>query len=295
MFGYIALEKPELKIREYELFRAYYCGVCKSIGKRYGNAKRFMLSYDTTFLALLLSSISNEKHDIKMERCIVHPIHKRNVIRDSDIVDYASDINIMLAYFNLDDNWKDDRSLMSKAAMLAFRTDIDKLKKKYLEKFQVTKLRLGELSELERQRCNSIDMAAEPFAKLMEELFIYEPVCQNGSIKDILKGIGYNVGKWIYILDAFDDLEEDMEKGSYNPLICQYEYNGMDIEDFKDMIKEPVEFTLVYTLSQIAKKFECLPVQKNKGIIENIIYMGMLRKTETILGIGDCAKDEESI
>jgi len=104
MFGYILPEKPELKIKEYEIFRAYYCGVCKSIGDRFGQITRISLNYDSAFLALLLDSISRENVKIRKEKCFIHPLKKLFVARDSEVIDYASDINIILAYHNLKDN-----------------------------------------------------------------------------------------------------------------------------------------------------------------------------------------------
>jgi len=295
MFGYVMPEKPELKIKEYELFRAYYCGVCKSIGKRHGQLPRLVLNYDSAFLALLLSSVAGEELSIKRERCIAHPTSRRIVIKDSGIIDYASDMNIILAYYNLEDKWKDDRSALSYAGLLALKSNFKKLRQKYFCKCVIIEDRLRELAGLERQKCASMDMAAEPFAKLMEEVLAFEPVCGDKDTEKILRWLGYNLGKWIYILDAYDDLDDNVKKKAYNPLIYQYGYNNETICEFKARIKERVEFNLTYALSQIAKAHELLKLKSNSAIIENIIYMGMLRKTENILGTGSCRKVEESV
>lgn len=295
MFGYILPEKPELKIKEYELFKAYYCGVCKSIAKRFGQFQRLTLNYDTTFLALLLSSLSAEKLRIKSERCIAHPINKRNIIKENGIIDYAADMNIILAYYNLLDNWKDERSVLSASGMLLLKSGYNKAKKKYFEKCDIIEKRLGELSLLEKEKCSSMDRAAEPFAKLMEEILAFEPIYKNEKNEEVLRWIGYNIGKWIYTLDAYDDIESDIKKKAYNPLICQFNYGNEDIKDFKAKIKEPVEFNLTHSLSQISKGYELLNMKNNSNLIENIIYMGMLRKTEKILGMGSCRKVDESV
>jgi len=295
MFGYILPEKPELKIREYELFKAYYCGVCKSIGSRHGNIQRLALNYDTTFLALLLSSLANEKIRLKPERCLVHPFRKRIVVRNSSIVEYASDINVMLAYYNFKDKWKDDKSAAAYVALIAQKPAFKKIKDKYAKKCDIIESRLNELEELEKSKCNSMDRAAEPFAKLMEEIVAYEPVCTDEATEKTLRWFGYNLGKWIYILDAFDDLEENIKNKKYNPLIYQYNYTNESINEFKAGIRQRVEFNLTYTLSQLTKAYELLRLNTNSNLIENIIYMGMLRKTENILGTGRCRKVEESI
>jgi len=295
MFGYILPEKPELKIKEYELFRAYYCGVCKSIARNSGQMPRLLLNYDSAFLALLLSSLAGESPEISRERCAVHPLRARNVVKNSGIVSYASDINILLAYYNLKDKWKDDRSLLSAAGMLALKRCVKKLKKRHGEKCAIIESRLKELAQLEADRCSSMDMAAEPFAKLMEEVMAYEPLCKSDKNRETLKWLGYNLGKWIYILDAYNDIEDDIRKKAYNVLLCQFNYSGGDIGAFKESIRERVEFTLTYALNQIAKAYELMEIKANSAIVENIIYMGMLRKTENILGTGSCSKVEKSV
>ena len=301
MFGYVLPDKPELKMREYELFRAYYCGVCKEMGKRSGQLSRMTLNYDITFLALLLSAVSGDYFELKRERCIAHPVKKRLVAKNSKIIKYASDINVILAYYNIEDNWKDDKSILSGSAMIALKRSFKRLRKKHSEKCQIIEEKLSELHQLEREKCNSIDRAAEPFAKLMEAIMEYLPACRNEADKKILSWIGYNLGKWIYTIDAYDDLEKDIKKGNYNPLIYQYNYQiGEDTISFKNRIKDMVEFNLTYCLSQMAKSFELLDIRDNKrtglkDIVDNVIFLGMLKKTEQILGMRSCGKIEESI
>jgi len=295
LFGYILPEKPEMKIKEYELFRAYYCGVCKSLGRRSGQLKRFLLNYDSAFLAVLLSAVSGDTPVVKQETCIAHPIVKRYVVKNNGIVDYASDINVLLAYYNLEDDKQDEGTFISHAGTVLLRRTFKKLKRKYPAKCDIIESRLNELHKLEKEVCTSMDMAAEPFAKLMEEVTAYEPLCKDKKINDILRWIGYNLGKWIYILDAYDDIEDDIKDKSYNPLVSQFDYANEAEAGFKERIRDRVEFNLTCSLDQIAKAFELLEVKNNVGILENIIYMGMLRKTEKILGIGSCRKVEKSV
>ena len=292
MFGYIVPEKPEMKIKEYELFRAYYCGVCKSIGKRHGQLERLTLNYDSTFLAVLLSAVAGERIKVQKMRCVAHPIEKRHIIMENSIIDYASDINILLAYYNLEDKRRDGSALIPVAAMTVMGRAVRKLKRKYADKCSIIEKRLDDLVKLEKAKCASMDMAAEPFARLMEEVTAYEPLCGDEKNENPLRWIGYNLGKWIYLLDAFDDLEKDIKAKNYNPLIYQYEYENNDIIEFKMKIHDKVEFNLTYSLNEIARAFELLDIKANKGILENIIYMGMLRKTEKILGMGSCRKVE---
>ncbi|HOQ06246.1 MAG TPA: DUF5685 family protein [Clostridiales bacterium] len=295
MFGYVVPEKPEMKIKEYELFRAYYCGVCRSIGRRCGQLKRLTLSYDTTFLAVLLSAAAGEKVQALRKRCPLHPFERRHVISGSSAVDYASDINIILAYYNLEDKKRDRDSAVSAAALAMLKRSFGRLRKKYPDKCCLMEQRLGELIRLEKQKCGSMDMAAEPFARMMEEITAYEPLCTGEETRKVLRWLGYNLGKWIYLLDAFDDIEKDIKSGNYNPFVYQFGYNGQDVEEFRGQIREKAAFTLFYTLNEISRAFELLDVKLNRGILENIIYIGMLRKTENILGIRRCGEVEESV
>lgn len=295
MFGYVLPEKPELKIKEYELFRAYYCGVCKSIGQKWGQLPRVVLNYDCTFLAILLSSIYEDTMEIKNQRCIAHPVKKHAYIHKNKFVEYASDMNILLAYYNLRDNWVDDKQMISGAGMVVLRHAFKQIRKKYTVKCEEMENYLSMLSQLEKTGCASMDQAAEPFARLMETLMDFEPVGESNNSIAALKWLGYNLGKWIYIIDAYDDLEEDIKKGSYNPLARQFKLTSKPDSETQTIIRERVEFNLTYTLSQIAKSVELLNFKHSKGIIENIVYMGMLRKTEKILGIGSCNKIEKSI
>jgi hypothetical protein len=292
MFGYITPEKPELKIKEFEIYRAFYCGVCKSIGRRHGQIKRMTLTYDAAFLAMLLCSILNIETKLEKERCIVHPA-KKSFVTYNEIVDYSSDINIILAYNNIKDKWNDDKSKTALVGLAALNRAYKKLMLKYPAKCAIINKRLEELSILEKAKCDSIDAAAEPFAKLMEEVLDYEKLDDNS--RQALRWMGYNLGKWIYLIDAFDDLEDDAKNSSYNPLLIHFKYNGTDICDFKHSIREQVEFTLLYCLGEASKAYQLLDAKENKGILENILYIGMLSRTDKILCQRSCVKGEKSI
>ncbi|EPR09161.1 DUF5685 family protein [Ruminiclostridium papyrosolvens] len=292
MFGYIMPEKPELKIKEFDIYRAYYCGVCKSIGKRHGQIKRMTLTYDAAFLALLLGSVLNIKTGLTKERCIVHPF-KKSFVTHNEIIDYSSDINIILAYNNMKDKWNDDKSKIALAGMAAFKRAYGKLVVEYPQKCAIINQRLSDLSILEKEKCNSIDAAAEPFAKLMEEVLDYDRL--DDKTRQILRWMGYNIGKWIYLVDAFDDMQDDMKNSSYNPFLTKFNYTGQNLAVFKNEIKSQAEFTVLYCLQEASKAFELLSLKENKGILENILYIGMLSKTDKILCQRSCGKGEKSI
>jgi len=285
MFGYITPDKPELKIKEFEIFRGYYCGVCRAIAKRAGHRGRFILSYDSAFLALLLDSLNSSPVSGKPGRCPIHPLNKRFIVNYGSVLEFSSDINILLAYYNLKDKWQDEKKLYSPVGMLALRRGYKRIKKKYPDLVRDIEKDLSTLNELEHSRCGHMDEASEPFAGIMQKVFEYSAGCD--SVKKALGWIGYNLGKWIYLLDAYDDIEDNIKSGAYNPLVIQFQYGeNENVESFRQRIKKEVEFILVYCLSEMEKAFSLLDVKKNDGILENIIYRGLLVKTRQILEMG---------
>lgn len=299
MFGYIMPDKPELKIKEYELFRGYYCGLCKSMGRSFGTLSRFMLNYDSAFLGLLLSSVHNEVPVLKKESCIVSPLKKKRIVKESRYIDFAADINILLTYYKLKDNIRDEGGRLFKLALLVSKASYKNAASRNKQLDGIIAASINAQVQLEEQNCNSIDRAAEPFANMLSRLLAAGYEGADPSIPRILGWIGYNLGKWVYIIDAYDDIEKDNASGSYNPLLCQYKYKNQDIKAFKTDIAEEVRINLLQALSQATSSIELLKLS-NKGIIDNIIYEGLYSKTERILnGITSekrsCIKDEKSI
>ncbi|NLX77863.1 MAG: hypothetical protein GXZ01_10955 [Clostridiaceae bacterium] len=288
MFGYITPDKPDLKICEFEVFRGYYCGVCKTIAKKAGHRGRIVLSYDCAFLALLIDSLDKAPVSGKHRRCLVHPLNKRYIVDSNFAVEYASDINILLAYYNLKDKWQDEKRLIGPAGMAVLKKGYRRVKRKYPDLVNAVEEELNNLKELEKRNCDSIDEACEPFARLMQSIFLYASDCEN--IGKVLGWVGYNLGKWIYLLDAYDDIEDNVKSRSYNPLTVQFGYDdGEGVESFRERIREKTEFVLVYSLSELEKAFSLLDIKKNKSILENIIYRGLLIKTRNVLQMGaDC-------
>ena len=299
MFGYIKPAFRELKIKEYELFRGYYCGLCKSMGRSFGALSRFALNYDSVFLGLLLASVHDEVPVLEKESCIANPVKKRLIVKDSGSIDFAADINVLLTYYKLKDNIRDEGGWLPKLAQLVFRKGYKDAASRNRQLDDVIAASISSQVLLEEKQCSSMDEAAEPFAHMMEQLLPAGYGGDDKSVPRILGWIGYNLGKWIYIIDAFDDMEKDIGSGSYNPLLRQYGYGGQDIKAFKESIAEEVRVNLLQALSQTTNSLELLKL-RNKGIIDNIMYEGLYGKTERILNCiteekRSCMRDEESI
>lgn len=280
MLGYVTADKPELKMREYEVYSGYYCGVCKSIGRRYGQLPRMVLSYDAAFLALLLAGLSGEADEPAREHCLVHPIKKKTIV-SNEAIDYAADVMLILAWYKLLDDANDEGKLYARTAIATLKGIYRKLESARPELCRKVAQHLSDLTELEKSKCTSLDQAAEEFAKIMEAILEEGPVPENFRETEAMKRIGYHLGKWIYLMDAIDDIEENIESGAYNPLLYRFDYQPGE-EDFRGRIMDTCRFNLFHYLGEIANAVDLLPLKKNKGVIENIIYKGLLKKTEEI-------------
>lgn len=284
MFGYVIPYKEELKVKEYRIFKAYYCSLCKTLGNSFNQAVRFGLNYDFTFLSILLSSLDVEdKPRFNAEGCIANPFKKKLIVKSNKHINYAAHASIIFTYLKLIDDWRDERSVKSIFFLLAYLFPKNRAEKEFSALYQDSKNILEELDVLEKKECPLVDKSADLFAKLME-IIIIPPYINDENQKRILKWLGYNLGRWIYILDAFNDIKEDFKNKSYNPILLQYKYDSsQSIDSFITSIKEPIEFSLIFTLENIAKSFELLDIYHNKTILENIIYMGMRYKMEEIM------------
>lgn len=278
MLGYVTADKPELKMREYEIYSGYYCGVCKSIGRRYGQLPRMVLSYDAAFLALMLAGLFREEDEPTREHCIIHPIKKKTIV-SNEAIDYAGDVMLILAWFKLLDDAHDEGKMYAKAATATLKGIYRKLEAKRPELCRKISDHLNELTKLENAKCDSLDQAAEAFAKIMEAIFEEGPVPEGFREQEVLRRIGYHLGKWIYLIDAIDDIDENIESGAYNPLLYRFKYEPGE-ENFKGRIMETCRFNLFHYLGEISNSLDLLSMRKNKGVIENIIYKGLLKQTE---------------
>lgn len=275
MFGYVIPLKGELKIKEYETFKAYYCGLCEVLQKK-SYFSKYVLNYDMTFLAILLSSIYLEKENSEKKFCI-NKMRNVSIIHRNQYIEYAADMNIILGKKNLIDDYVDDKNYIAllSSKMLGMK-DISEMSQ---EKIKVINSNLNKLKKLEKLKCSNIDEIGEAFANITSEIF---SVGYDNNEK-ILRYLGYNIGKWIYTIDAYDDLIEDIKTNSYNPCIYNYGYNGENPYEFKDSIKENINFTLVKCMNEASKAFELLEIKKNKGLLENIIFLGMNYKTKLVI------------
>lgn len=264
MFGYVSAHKPELKMREYYKYKAYYCGLCKVLREKYGFLGQMTLTYDMTFLVVLLTSLYESETKQEELRCIRHPLQKQKTLYN-EITEYAADMNIILTYYKLLDDWKDERSGTSIAGIRLLHKTFLKLQAKYPKKCEVIHKSLALLQQCEEREEENIDITARYFGKLMSELFVY----REDVWEKTLRKIGFYLGKYIYILDAYDDIDKDIKEDNYNALIPLYTEQDFDAR---------CEEMLTYVLTECTSEFEKLPCIEDAEILRNILYAGVWDK-----------------
>ena len=268
MFGYVNVYKDLLRIRDYNIFRAYYCGLCRQLGKSFNTLTRLGLSYDMTFLAILISSLEEKMPAMKAKRCLVHPFAKRAVAENDYGIEYAADMSVILTYLKLKDDWNDEKSFKSLFRVFYF-FPYKKSASKHAVKFRTIDTCMKELGRLESENCPSPDMAADCFGRLLECVFDI-----SGGNRP-LAWLGYNIGRYIYLADALSDMADDIKTKSYNPFFAAYGEKCLS-----DSVKSSVKDSLLLTLTEISNAYNLLKIRKNKEILDNIIYIGLRNSLE---------------
>jgi len=292
VFGYVTVYEKAVSEADFALFKSYYCGLCKAMGRRCSHITRFGLSYDITFLAIVLSSLDAGEAQTENKPCIAHPLKKRESVIGDRAIDYAADMGVLLEYYKLLDDWHDEHSIKALFGLAAFYRGKKKAFSRRRELCTGIKTQLDRLSLLESENCSSIDECADCFAKILEMLFTPEFITDTTQRK-ALSWLGYNIGRWIYVIDAVNDMKKDHKKGGYNTF--NLAFPGGDFDEYEKGIKKDEEFTLTYTLSNAAAAFDLLEIKKNKSLLEGIIYDCLKIRQGQILGTLPKGTDDGSI
>lgn len=271
MFGYVMIDKPELKVREFYRYKAYYCGLCRTLKEVYGFRGRMTLTYDMTFLVLFLTSLYEKDTKELQSHCPLHPVKKIPMLQN-EFSEYGAKMNILLAYFNFQDDWKDDKSFSGLTGMRLFRSKAKQICREYPRQAKAVQKQLKLLAACEEKGQEDIDLAAGIFGKLMEELFVY----RSDVWEENLRRFGFYLGKFIYIIDAWEDLPKDMKTGSYNPL------KAVKVRCGKEEYEKEVKQILLMMMAEATAAFEKLPCLLDAEILRNILYRGVWAKYEKI-------------
>lgn len=259
MFGLVMANPKELTEEEQARYMAHYCGLCREIGKTCGQGCRMALRYDLAFLSLLLTSLYEPEERTEAISCALHPIQGR-AAACSEIMTYAAQMNVALAYDSCRDHWKDDKSLPGLAQSKILGRRLPQIQERYPRQCEAITRCIRELSALEDGGCKNPDDPANCFGELMAELFVYrEDIWQRD-----LRAMGSALGRFIYLADAAADYRRDKMRGNYNPWLAS------GIEDAQSW-----ERLLVLEMNACAKSYERLPLVQDKSLMDKILYSGI--------------------
>lgn len=282
MFGYIKTDLPNMFVKDTVLYQAMYCGLCKGIGKTCGQKARFVLNYDLTFLSVLLHNLTNVDVKVEKEHCAVHLIRKRPIAAVDELTERIAYLNVILAYYKLNDDVIDNGKGKLKRSF--FKSAYKKAKKNEPEIDKIVKVRYDELLKLEKAKCDSMDIVADPFGNMMQE--IVEVILKENATEEI-KELAYYLGKWIYLIDALDDFDKDKKKKNFNVFINLYPSVAN-----KDQLlcQEKQELTVVFAsiLNRISELASKLNYKFNHDLIDNVLYRGLVCQTKRIMENEKC-------
>lgn len=267
MFGYVLPRKDKLSEENEKRYRAAYCGLCRSLSREYGFKARFLVNYDMVFLYFLL-------HEGKAEPaekcfCPARPFCKKACLRQDEAMDCAADLSVLLACWKLRDSQYDGgffQKLGAGMLLWLYRGSYQKAAVRQKDANAVFERELSRLHELEKEKCSSIDRTADAFAKLLTAC------AGEGELARIRELLLYHVGRYLYLVDALEDLPKDIKKGNYNPLQYRYAPENGDLrpEDKKQLVS-----SIDASVSMAASAFELLPAGADRDILENVIYYGL--------------------
>jgi len=265
MFGYVRPVVPELKCKDFDLYKATYCGLCRTLRKRYGIFAPLFLNYDFTFLALLLHE-AEPRLAFSMGRCHANPFRKCEMCIESDSLNAAADESIILTYWKLRDSISDDtgwRGLSSRFFALILKPAYQKAARRSPNFDALTQTCLSDLARMERDNCPSLDRPADAFARILQGAALEEPA---PARRRVLEELFYHLGRWIYLLDAWDDVQADLSAGNYNPIAARFGDAGGE---------ENLTATLNHSLNLMRSAFQLGEFGCRSALIENILYLGL--------------------
>ena len=262
MFGYIALNAAALPEEAARRYRIHYCGLCRALKEKYGARGQMTLSNDMTFLLLLLHSLYEPKGREGEERCALHPV-KKHPYSCSPVTDYAADMNVLLTYYKLRDNQKDDGRKAQGLCADMLEKAVSGIRERYPEKCRVIADCLQTISRMEQEASRDVDGLCNLSGRMLGEVFAYR---EDDAWAPLVRGVGEGLGRFIYFMDAYEDYREDLRKNRFNPLVSLHEQP--DYEGF-------CEKTLNLLIAEATEAFELLPLEENLDLMRCVLYDGV--------------------
>ena len=264
MFGYVTVNESELKMKDARRYKSFYCGLCRSLKRRCGLRGQAVLPYDMAFVDILLNGLYETPLTEEDRICLVHPARKQHMVYNR-ITDYTADMGLLFAYYKFLDDAEDEHSLRAQAAARALKKPVGKISAEWPRQAEACRVYIDSLSSFEKKRIYDLDGVAGLSGTALGEIF----VMQEDEWSPELRKMGFYLGKFVYLMDAYEDLEKDIKKGRYNPW-----------EPYADNVDfdATAENVLTMMMAECAKQFEKLPIVQDIDILRNIIYSGVWMK-----------------
>ena len=276
MFGYVREYPPELKLKHHVLYRAVYCGLCKSMGRCTGFCSRVTLSYDGVFLALVRMALEKTKPEIQPERCFLHPFKKHPMLRQNAVLAYSARVSALLVYGKVADDVADTRGAKRMLYRMAQPFAAHFQKKAGLEELRaLVQQQLTQLSAYEAEPGDSFDKPADLFGVVCAECFSFG---LEGEQKLLARTVGSHVGRWIYAADALDDFEKDRKCGTYNPFVRLY---GTELSE---SVRKAIADSMKIELVSSGNAFDLMNFEDTdiRTLLYHIVFEGMHKTTEDL-------------
>lgn len=292
LLGYVRAYKPELKFKEYDIYKGIYCSLCKRLMKRYSPLSQLLLSYDVTFLAIVLMSVREKCVSIGQSRCCYNPLKKCHSCKGAnDVLDFCADVTVILAYYKVCDNISDSTFFKKIAAylILPFMSLIHKKAAKLQPEVEKSVSEAMKLQhETEKQPSCGADRAAHASAQSLSEILLAGVGDCGEACREKLRRFGYLLGRFVYIADAFDDVKDDIKTGSFNPMKLKYEAG-------KESFCEYVQSSINLNIGELLKCWDDISEDGFSDIIRNVIYYGLYNSAQFIIrkyDEGKCGREK---
>lgn len=272
MFGYIIVNKQEMRFREFDCYQSYYCGLCQELKKRYGRSGQMTLSYDMTFVAMLLSSLYEPQMEVGSCKCIAHPF-EAHPTRQNPFTEYAADMNILFSYYKCLDDWADEKKLSGRVEAAFLKKKTRRIADKHPRKAERIYTLLGNIRLYEKAGEKNLDLASGCFGEILSEIFAW----RQDEWESQLRKMGFFLGKFIYLMDAYEDMEKDEKSGNYNVFLLKRKETQS-----REAFEKEVYTILSMMMAECCRAFEKLPIIENVEILRNILYSGVWCRYEMV-------------
>ncbi len=279
MFGYVNVKKDSLTKQQYGLWHTFLCGLCMSLKDMYGNTSRLTANFDINFFNLLFHSVADVPAQIVMARCVASPFKKRSILKRDSVTDKLATANVLLIRLKAADDVADEPSLKKRAVLNALKKSYRKAAQDAPELDKELKRHYADLYAAEKRNCDNIDQVCHYSALITQNIAEY---ALGNDCDNLVKSLCYNVGKWIYLIDALDDLKRDVKRKNYNPFVAWLK-NYKNRKQFVADNAQEIEFVIYSTLNRIAADFNDLNLNAYACVLKNIIYESLRQTTERIM------------